>query len=35
MTYQFENNEFTSWEILEHLKNVYGTQKDVFITKMT
>jgi hypothetical protein len=26
MTYHFEDNEFTSWEILEYLKNVYGTQ---------
>jgi hypothetical protein len=26
MTYHFENNEFTSWEILEFMKNVYGAQ---------
>jgi hypothetical protein len=26
MTYEFEDNEFTSWEILEFLKNVYGMQ---------
>lgn len=26
MEYQFEDNEFTSWDILEFLKNVYGAQ---------